>query len=439
MNVKKFFELAKEKGLEAAELVIQKNKGIEMSVYDESVEKYTLASTINVLARGIYKGKMGFAMSEKDDKTTAQYLVAQIKMSAGVSETEDLSIIFEGSPKYRKKSFFNKELATISESTKLESLFTIEKALKKAHPLITSVSTVQYSEIESDYKLFNSYGLKLTNKQNYFYYGTWVVAKEGDDVKSHVEVFLDNDYSKFDADTFVKKAADGVIEKLGGKPCATKDYPVVFNPKMTASLLTAYLTSASADRVEKNTSLFADKLNERVASSKVTVLDAPLTANLFYRYFDDEGVAKTNKPIIKNGILQTFFHNLSTATKMGVEPTGHGRNTGGRISVGISNITLKPGRNDFDTLIKDIKEGVFITELMGLHSGLNTTSGDFSLQAAGFMIRDGKVAEPVNLITVAGNLVKLFNDVKAVANENELQLSSYTTSSILVKSLKIAG
>ncbi|TAH56726.1 MAG: hypothetical protein EWM49_05225, partial [Bacillota bacterium] len=173
MNVKKFFELAKEKGLEAAELVIQKNKGIEMSVYDESVEKYTLASTINVLARGIYKGKMGFAMSEKDDKTTAQYLVAQIKMSAGVSETEDLSIIFEGSPKYRKKSFFNKELATISESTKLESLFTIEKALKKAHPLITSVSTVQYSEIESDYKLFNSYGLKLTNKQNYFYYGTW--------------------------------------------------------------------------------------------------------------------------------------------------------------------------------------------------------------------------------------------------------------------------
>ncbi len=411
MNVKKFFELAKEKGLEAAELVIQKNKGIEMSVYDESVEKYTLASTINVLARGIYKGKMGFAMSEKDDKTTAQYLVAQIKMSAGVSETEDLSIIFEGSPKYRKKSFFNKELATISESTKLESLFTIEKALKKAHPLITSVSTVQYSEIESDYKLFNSYGLKLTNKQNYFYYGTWVVAKEGDDVKSHVEVFLDNDYSKF----------------------------VVFNPKMTASLLAAYLTSASADRVEKNTSLFADKLNERVASSKVTVLDAPLTANLFYRYFDDEGVAKTNKPIIKNGILQTFFHNLSTATKMGVEPTGHGRNTGGRISVGISNITLKPGRNDFDTLIKDIKEGVFITELMGLHSGLNTTSGDFSLQAAGFMIRDGKVAEPVNLITVAGNLVKLFNDVKAVANENELQLSSYTTSSILVKSLKIAG
>ncbi|MDI9511341.1 MAG: peptidase PmbA [Tenericutes bacterium ADurb.Bin239] len=439
MNVKKFFALAQEKGLEAAELVIQANKTTEMSVYDASVERYNLSSSIKIMARGIYKGKMGFAMSEKDDKTTAQYLVAQIKMSAGVSESEDLSIIFEGSPRYRKKSFFNKKLATISESEKLESLFAIEKALKAGHPLINAVSMVGYSEQESDYKLYNSHSLKLGNKQNYYYYYTQVVAKDGDDVKSNFEVFFDNDYAKFSADGFVNKVVDDVIKKLGGSPCATKDYPVVFNPKMTASLLAAYLTNASAERVEKKTSLFANKLNERIASSKVTVFDAPLTNNLFYRYFDDEGVAKTNKPIIKNGVLQTFFHNLSTATKMGVAPTGHGRNTGGKISIGITNIALKPGRNDFNTLIKDIKEGVFINELMGLHSGLNAISGDFSLQAAGFMIRDGKLAEPVNLITVAGNLVKMFMDVKAVGNENELQLSSYITSSILVKSLKIAG
>ena len=70
MNVKKFFALAQEKGLEAAELVIQANKTTEMSVYDASVERYNLSSSIKIMARGIYKGKMGFAMSEKDDKTT---------------------------------------------------------------------------------------------------------------------------------------------------------------------------------------------------------------------------------------------------------------------------------------------------------------------------------------------------------------------------------
>ena len=89
--------------------------------------------------------------------------------------------------------------------------------------------------------------------------------------------------------------------------------------------------------------------------------------------------------------------------------------------------------------MKDVELGFYLTEVQGLHSGLNPTSGDFSLQASGFMIRDGKFAEAVNLVTIAGNLQKLFLDVKAVANENELQLSSYTTSSILVKKLAVSG
>lgn len=439
MNVKKFFALATEKGLEAAELVIIKSAQKTMEVYEGAVEKYNDSSTINIMARGIYNGKMGFSLSEKDDKTTSQYLISKIKESASVSETDDLSIIFKGSEKYKKRNFFNKELAEISEETKLSVLFAIEKALKNAHTLISDVESVAYYEVKSERNFYNSYDLKLTMKQNYYYIMANVVAKDGDDVKSAFKIFLDNDFSKFDTEAFVNEVVQSVISKLGGKPTRTDTYPVVFDPRMTASLLGAFLNSASAENVEKRTSLFIDKVGERVASSRVTVLDAPLTRNLFYRYFDDEGVAKVNRPIIKNGILQTYLHNLSTATKMGVEPTGHGRNTGGKISVGISNITLRPSKKSFDEIISPIKEGVLIKELMGLHSGLNPTSGDFSLQAAGFMIRDGKVSEPVNLITVAGNLVKLFKDVQAVANENELQLSSYTTSSILVKGLKIAG
>lgn len=439
MNVNKFFALAKEKGLEAVEVVLIRSTLTEMGVYDAQVENFTAATTINIMARGIYNGKMGFALSERDDKTTAQYLIAQIKAAASVSESEDLSIIFEGSKRYKRKSFFNKELALVTNEQKLDTLFAIEKALKNANNLISDVETVAFSQTESEQQFFNSHGLKLTNKQNYFYFMASVVAKAKDDVKTEYSIFLDNDFNTFDLDKFVNKVIKGVVSKLGATPLETKDYPVVFNPRMTASLLAAYLSSASAERVEKKTSLFADKLATRVASSKVTVLDAPLTHNLFYRYFDDEGVATSNKPIIKNGILQTFLHNLSTATKMGVEPTGHGRNTGGKISVGISNITLKPGKEDFASLIQNVTEGILITELMGLHSGLNPTSGDFSLQASGFRIKDGKIGTPVNLITVAGNLIKLFKDVQGVANENELQLSSYTTSSILVKSLKIAS
>lgn len=439
MNVNKFFELAKEAGLLETEVVIVRGSSTQMGVYKGAVENYSVATTITIAARGIFNGKMGFALSEKDDRTAPHYLIDQIKTSAGVSESDDIAIIFEGSEKYRRRNIFNRELAQISESDKLNNLFLVEKALFDREKRVTDVESVVYVEQENDRRMFNSYGLKLMAKQNYYYYMANVVVREDGDTKTGYHIFLDNDHTNFDIDKFVGDVINKAVSKLGGKPVPTKAYPVVLNPRVTASLLAAYLTNANAENVEKQTSLFIGKLNERVANPKITVTDAPLTRNVFFTYFDDEGVAKFNKPIIQRGVLKTFLHNLSTAKKAGVEPTGNAVNNGGKIGIGISNVVLRPGRKTFDEMITPITEGVFITEVMGLHSGLNPTSGDFSLQASGFVIRDGKLSEPVNLITVSGNLIKLFNDVRDVANENELQLSSYTTSSVYVKKLNIAG
>lgn len=439
MNVNKFFELAKEAGLLESEVVIVRGSSTQMGVYKGAVENYSVATTITIAARGIFNGKMGFALSEKDDRTTPHYLIDQIKTSASVSESDDLAIIFEGSEKYRRSNIFNRELTEISESDKLNNLFLVEKALFDREKRVTDVESVVYVEQENDRRMFNSYGLKLMAKQNYYYYMANVVVREDGDTKTGYHIFLDNNHDNFNLNKFVDDVLEKAIAKLGGKPVPTKGYPVVLNPRVTASLLAAYLTNANAENVEKQTSLFIGKLNERVANPKITVTDAPLTKNVFFTYFDDEGVAKFNKPIIQRGVLKTYLHNLSTAKKAGVEPTGNAVNNGGKIGIGISNVVLKPGRKTFDEMIAPIAEGVFITEVMGLHSGLNPTSGDFSLQASGFVIRAGQLAEPVNLITVSGNLIKLFNDVKDVANENELQLSSYTTSSVYIKKLNIAG
>lgn len=439
MNVNKFFELANEAGILESEVVIVRGSTTEMGVYQGAVENYSVATTIVIAARGIFNGKMGFALSEKDDRTTPHYLIDRIKTSAGVSESDDIAIIFEGSEKYRRRNIFNKELAAISEADKLNNLFLIEKALFAKEKRITDVESVTYVEQENERKMFNSHGLRLVAKQNYYYYMANIVVRENSDTKTAYHIFLDSDHSNFNVDKFVAKVVDKAVKKLGGKPVPTKAYPVVLNPQVTASLLAAYLTNANAENVEKQTSLFIGKLDARVANSKITVTDAPLTKNVFFTYFDDEGVAKFNKPIIQRGVLKTYLHNLSTAQKAGVEPTGNAVNNGGKIGIGINNVVLRPGRKSFDEMIEPIKEGIFITEVMGLHSGLNPTSGDFSLQASGFVIRDGKLNEPVNLITVSGNLIKLFNEVRDVANENELQLSSYTTSSIHVKKLNIAG
>lgn len=109
------------------------------------------------------------------------------------------------------------------------------------------------------------------------------------------------------------------------------------------------------------------------------------------------------------------------------------------MGVSFVNPSIKPGRLSEADLLAKVKTGVYISSVQGLHAGLNPQSGNFSLQAEGFMIRDGKIAEPLSLITVAGNLLDLFLSVRDVANNSELQLSGITAPSLLIKSLAISG
>ncbi|MGI6644792.1 MAG: TldD/PmbA family protein [Bacilli bacterium] len=438
MNVKKFFELANEANVNESEVVIEKTKNLSIGVYQEQIENFTISTSFGIRARGIYNGKMGFAESEKDDKTTPAYLVDEIKVGATVSESDEPAIIFKGSEKYKRRNLFNKDIINLSERTKIDNLFLIERKLKAFDPRIVDVM-VDYAEYTEDSKMHNSYGLKLSKKQSYYYYAAQIVVKEGEETKTGFDVFLSDKVEEFDIDKFVEKVAQDGLNRLGGKPCKSGVYKTILNEKVTASLLRFYLINANAENVQKNSSLFIGKLNEQIASSKVTILDAPLTKNVFYSYYDDEGVAKYNKPIIEKGVLKTYLYNLSTAAKDGVTSTGNAVASNGKISIAPSQVVLKPGRKTLEELMLDVKDGIYLTEVTGLHAGMNPTSGDFSLQANGFIIKDGKIDSPLNLITVAGNLVDLFENVTSVGKDQELQLSGYTTSPIVVKNLAISG
>ena len=150
-------------------------------------------------------------------------------------------------------------------------------------------------------------------------------------------------------------------------------------------------------------------------------------------------MATKNKVVVKNGVLKTYFYNRETAKKDGVESTGNGVWGGGKIDTGYENVFVKPGKVSFADLVKDIKDGVYITDVAGLGTGMNATSGDFSCQAEGFHIVDGKVAEPLTLITLSGNLMKMFKDLKGFANDTKMTVSSISVASAYIKSMNIGG
>lgn len=439
MNFNKFFEIAKAEGLESAELNYQAGKELNISVFHGEVSQFSVSESQNVGARGIYQGQFGAASSEKIEKCTPAYLVEEIKENAKINEEDTPAIIFAGSEKYKRKNMFNPAIEKWSTEDKIALLLKLEAELKKADARISDVEEVQYSESMSETVKTNSFGLKLKEKRNYFFIYGSVIVKDKGDTKTGYKIFIGTDPSAFDADAFVKEVVHNAVSKLGGEPCKSKKYPVVLNPKVTASLLGAYMSNASAEMVQKHTSLFAGKVGTEIASKKLTVIENPLAKNVFYTYFDSEGVATYTKKFIDKGVLTQLAYNLGTAAKDGVTSTGNGTQAGAKTGVGFFGLSIKPGRKSEDEMMSKIHEGVYLTEVQGLHAGLNPRSGHFSLQATGFMIRDGKLAEPVNLITVAGNLIDMFKNVKDVANNSELQLSSTITPSILISKLAISG
>ena len=440
MKYDKFFELAKAAGIEEAELSVSSSYSLSFSLFHGEIDSYTSSKSFSYLARGIYKGKMGSVSSDVYNNNLAKYFVEQIINNASVIENDDPVFIFKGSEKYRKINTFNRQLAEIPVEKKIEIAKQIEKEIREGDKRIVEVQTVAYDESSSSNVIMNSHGLKLVQKNNYFLYYGAAVARENDQTKSGMDIFFGNDFSKIVPNELAKSIVKETIGQLGGYPCDTATYKAVLSPDVVSSLMSAYVSSAIAEDVQKNSSLFVGKLGQKVASKKVTIEDLPLSKNVFARSFDDEGVATYNKPIIKNGVLQTYLYNLTTAAKDGVQSTGNGVVSGGsKVYTSPFFLQMKPGKKTQEQLFEEIGTGVYITDVSGLHAGLNSRSGNFSLQSSGYFIENGKKTHALDIITISGNLVELFNSIISVGNDSKTFLSACNCPSVVVKKLAVSG
>jgi PmbA protein len=209
-----------------------------------------------------------------------------------------------------------------------------------------------------------------------------------------------------------------------------------------ATLLSTFSDCFSADTAQKGLSLLKDKEGKMVASNIVTIIDDPLLDfGIASTSFDDEGVATYKKEVIKNGKLTTLLHNLKTANKAKTKSTANGfkASYSSCVLVSVTNFYIQNGNNSLEDLMLKLNEGVMITDFSGLHSGANPITGDFSLAAKGFYIKNGKRDFPIEQITVAGNFFTLLKNIESIANDLKFPLSSIGSPSILVKELSIAG
>lgn len=217
------------------------------------------------------------------------------------------------------------------------------------------------------------------------------------------------------------EAARRTLRKLGARPVPTQKVPVVFEPNVARELVGDILHAASGESVFRKSSFFVGQLGERVASTTLTVIDdGTLPRGIGSRPFDGEGLATRQTEVIREGVLENYLLNTYTARKLGLRSTGNAsRGLVGNPGVEAGNLFIKAGPHTNGEIIRSVKRGFCVTELLGF--GVNIVTGDYSRSAAGIWIENGELAFPVQGITLAGNLKEMLNSVEMVGNDLEFR------------------
>jgi PmbA protein len=234
-----------------------------------------------------------------------------------------------------------------------------------------------------------------------------------------------------------RRAGERTVKRLNPRKVKSQAVPVVFDPREAASLIGHFAGAISGTSIARGVSFLKDRMGQAVFAPGVTVIDDPhRMRGLRSKPFDGEGVANRRRALIDKGVLTTWLLDCASARQLGLETTGHAaRGTGGPPAPSATNLYLEPGPLSPQALIADIRQGFYVTELMGM--GVNGVTGDYSRGAAGFWIENGELAYPVSEVTIAGNLKDMFAQLTPA---NDLVFRQGTNApSIRVEGMTIAG
>ncbi|MBR6767546.1 MAG: TldD/PmbA family protein [Clostridia bacterium] len=426
---------------EAAESVYSSGSSFEVSVREGEILEYGVSDTMKLQMRLLSEnGRLGSASTQILDDEAVDMLVDGARENAALIESEDQQFFHDGTGEYKALTLFAPELEAVSAAEKIAMAKELEKLTLSMDDRIEKVDgcAVFYSSAEA--VMTNTLGLDISEKVNLLGGYVSVIAKEGEKVNTGFKSFFVKDLKDIDLEKVARGAADDALNGLDAAPVPSGSYRVLLRNDMAATMLSTFSGIFSADNAQRGLSQLKDREGEEVAAECVTIMDDPhLEKGGASSSFDGDGVPTRVKAIVDQGKLTTLLHNLKTARKQGVETTA---NASAGKGIAPTNFYFKPSELSFDEMVAKTGDGLLITQLMGMHSGANAISGDFSLAARGFSIKDGKLDKAVDQITIAGNFYTLLKDIEAVGGDLQFGFpggSCFGSPCVLVKSLSVAG
>jgi PmbA protein len=311
----------------------------------------------------------------------------------------------------------DRQAAELTPEEKVEMARRAEAAALAVDPRITNSEGAEYFDRRARYAYATSHGFARGYTTSSFGLTVSPVAsQDGEMQRDSWYTTARRRRALEDAEAVGRTAAARALRRLGARKVKTTEVPIIFDPDTAASLIRSIAGAASGPSLYRRASFLLDRLGSRVASPAVTIVDDGLIeAALGSRPFDGEGLATRRTAIVRDGVLESYLLDSYSARKLGLTSTHHASRDGAGVGVGTTNLMLLPGSDTPEALIRSVQSGLYVTELIGF--GVNGVTGDYSRGAVGLWIENGQLAYPVEEVTVAGNLLEMFQRIEGIGND----------------------
>jgi PmbA protein len=388
-------------------------------VYGGVVEDITEAGSRGIGVRTFSGGRSGYAYgSDLSEAGLSQLAAAAVEASA-VTEPDEYAGLPDHCAAAEVAGLSSDDFAGWGLDGKADLALSIERAARDRDPAVSNVEDTVYSDGASRLAIANSRGFSASYESTLCYAYAYAFAGEGTDLMTGIGIGTARDPGGLDPEAIGHEAADRALELTGAKQPASRRCPVVFDAFVSASFVGIVGSRLSADAVQRGRSLFAGKEGRSIGSAAFSLFDdATIVEGLATRPFDAEGVPTARTELIRGGNLKTFIFDSYTGRKEGRDSTGNATRGSYRAAptVGTTNLVMEEGSASLDELIEQAGDGLYVTDVKGLHSGVNPVTGQFSVGATGRLIEGGRLAAPVREFTIASDLITMLEQVKAAGS-----------------------
>jgi len=437
-------EAATAAGAGDAEAYVSREAGREVRVHGGEVESLSAATQTGVGIRAWNGHRVGYAYGTDLSEAGVAAIAARAAEAAAVADEDEFAAPPQPAEVEALAGLSDPSIAEWETPRVVDLALTVERTALESDPRLVGVEVAVYADVEEQVAIASSTGVAGEYESSSCYAYLQALA-EGDGARETGLGFgLARGPRGLDPEAIGAEAAERALAMIGaGKP-PSRSCPVVLDETVAASFVGLIGGGLGAKAVQRGRSPFAGRLEQEVASEAFALHDdgrepgGPASAP-----FDAEGVPRRRTALIEGGRLRSYLYDTYTANREGTASTGSASRQGYRSlpSVSTSNLMVAPGSLSREGLLAAVGEGVYVTDVAGLHSGVNPVTGVFSVGASGRIVRDGALAEPVREFTIAGELVAMLGAVSAAGAEARWVPfgGSVSTPPLLIAEMAISG